>query len=98
LTGLIRSLALPTLKLLAVLVVANAFFPIIAAALSGSSPMTIVTTALFIESGLMITLGGLIMVRTPKIESIGSKILLGGAILFIVDLVLAFTLTAASLG
>jgi hypothetical protein len=46
----------------------------------------------------MIIFGGLIMVRTPKIESKGSKILLAGAILFVLDAAVALILSTALLG
>jgi hypothetical protein len=97
-SGLLKNLVLPTFKLLAWLLAANVLFSIIVYLVSSVSPLMIIVNVLFIESGLMIVFGALIMVRTPKVESKGSKILLGGTVLFILDAALAFLLSATLLG
>jgi hypothetical protein len=94
----LQDLILPTFRLLAVLLAANVILCIFVSLLSGSSPLVTLVDAWFLESGFMMVLGALIMFRTPRIESKGSKILLGGTILFILDVALGLILSMSSLG
>jgi hypothetical protein len=80
---LVKELIYPTCKLLAAVLTVNAILSIYAGVLIGSSPVRTFLDISFLESGLMMIVGGLAMTNSTRIEGKGSKILLGAVILFL---------------